>query len=192
MQTLRQFPKFLVLADFKKVPTGNARIVFLVVNVARSQVERRQMRGKKGNIRTVNFRNPILMRAAGVKMRLAMIGTNHKAASTTRRVQNYVFRLADAKGVHHVNQVFAGVMLAEFVAFFRRNQPLENAAQNVRADFLEIERAQFFQNRTPSVRREFVRKNQRTRPIVFGWIEKRFIITGFIYGVLKFLLEMDV
>ena len=83
-------------------------------------------------------------------------------------------------------------MLAEFVAFFRRNQALENAAQNVRADFLEIELVKFAQNGTPGIRREFVRENERASPIFFSGIKKRFVIPGDFHRVLKRLAEMNV
>ena len=62
-------------------------------------------------------------------------------------------------------------MLAELVAFFRRNQPLENAAQNIRADFLEVELVKFAQNRTPGVRRKFVLKDGRRGKINLHRIE---------------------
>ena len=41
------------------------------------------MRGKQGNVRAENFRDAILMRAAGVKMRFAMLGADEEAARTT-------------------------------------------------------------------------------------------------------------
>lgn len=64
----------------------DARIIFLLVDVARRQIERRQMRGKQGNVRAVNLRDAVLVRRAGIHVRLAMIGANQKAARTARRV----------------------------------------------------------------------------------------------------------
>ena len=86
------------------------------------------MRGEQGNVRPVNFRNAVLVQPAGVQVRFAMVGAHQKTARTARRIEHHILRLADAKGVHHVHQVFVGVMLAKLVPFLRRNQALENAA----------------------------------------------------------------
>ncbi|MGA2176189.1 MAG: hypothetical protein ABSH38_14530 [Verrucomicrobiota bacterium] len=198
-QTLRQLAKRLFGADFKEIPAGDARIVFLVVNLSRGQIERGQMSRKKGNVRSVDLGKPVLMRNArmcqafiAVEPGLAMISAHKKAAGAAGRVKNRVFRLANAKGIDHIHQVFVGVMLAEFVPFLRFNQPLKNATQNVRADFSEVKRTKVFEYGPPRVYRMFMAEYQRPRPILFRRIKQRFVVARGVNGFLKHLLKMQI
>ena len=48
--------------DFKEIAAPDARIVFLIVDVAGGQVQRGQMRGKNRDVHAVKLREPVLMR----------------------------------------------------------------------------------------------------------------------------------
>src|SRR5580700_10431796 len=111
------------------------------------------MGSEEGNVSAVDLGEPVLVGNTrvcqsfiAVEPGLAMISAHQKAAGAAGRVKNRVFCLAKAKSIHHIHEVFVGVMLAEFVAFFGRDQSLKNAAQNVRADFSEVKRLKVFED----------------------------------------------
>ena len=116
------------------------------------------MRGEKGDVGAVDLGEAILMGNAGVREplipvqpRLSMVSPDEKAARAASWVEDGILRLADAEGIDHVHEIFVGVVLAELVPFLRFDERFEDAAQDVRANLLEIEGAEIFQNGAPSV-----------------------------------------
>ena len=55
----------LLGADFEEVAAGDARIVFLVVNLAGGEVEGGEVGGKEGNVRAVDLGEAVLVGNAG-------------------------------------------------------------------------------------------------------------------------------
>src|SRR5438132_5743528 len=120
----------------------------------------------------------------------AVVSANEKAAGAACGVEHVVIGLADTKGVDDVNEVLVGVVLAEFVALLGFNEALEYAAENIGADFLEIEGAKILQNGAPGVRRVLVAKDVRPGPVLFSRVEEGFVVAGGFNGNLECLLEV--
>ena len=181
-------------ANFKEIAPCDSRVVRFHCDVARGEVERSEVRCEKGYVCAENLREAFVVAKLGIEPVLAMIRADKKAAGAARRIENAVFPAPDTKGIDEIDEFFVGVVLTEFVAFLRRDEALENRAENVAVDRGEIEGTQIVENGNPRIARVFVGKNQWPCPIAaFGfWIENSFIVAGKVDGFLKPLGEQRV
>ena len=86
-QKAKRFLFCHVIRDFEEIVAADARVILLVADVAGGEVQGGEMRGKKGDVRAVNLRQPVLMRDGSAfetlvlfQPGLAMVGANQKAA----------------------------------------------------------------------------------------------------------------
>src|SRR5207249_2427745 len=124
----------------------------------------------------VNFAQPLLVHRARIHQRLAMIGTDKKTAGAAGGIEHDGVMLANTKRIEHIDEVFTGVMLAEFVSLFGINEALENAAEDVAANLAEIERSQICEHGSPRIDGVVMLKNERPGPVFCVRIKERFVI----------------
>ena len=177
------------LGDLKEVPTGNEGVVLLVLDVARGQVERRQVGGKDGDVTAEDLLEQFLMALFAVLVSsaspsllgepgLAMVGSDEETAGPASRVQNDVARPPNAEGVDDVDNVLVGVVLPELLALFRRDEPLKDPADNVVGDLPEVVLVQVHEEARPSLSRAGGGEDERPGPFIHVGIEDGFVIPG--------------
>jgi len=162
----------------KKIVTGDARIVSFVIDFARGQIERCQMRGVRSDIAAVKFREQLDVQSVAIEAAFAIIGPHQEAPAATGRIQNYSVGAPNAESIY--NDIVAREMLSPPVALLRADQTLKDAADDVGGNVTEIVLGDPAERAAPSFGGLGVRENQFSRPgigIVIG-IKERFVIAG--------------
>src|SRR5438874_2653149 len=99
----------------------------------------------------------------------AVIRSYQEAAATTCRIQNVRARLPDAERVYHVNNVFAGVVLTEFMPFFGADEFLKGVAKDVCGNLFEVKPINGSDYLVPGFHRVGPRQCTESSPFLFFW-----------------------
>src|SRR5574341_348933 len=146
---------------------------------------RRAMRGERIDVAAVQPAEQILVRHAFVELVFAIPGAHQETARTAGGIEHDGFWLVNAKGVDDIHDVFFSVMLAELVAFFRADQLLKEAAENVRGNLFEVDSLDRVNELAPRLQRiDAGERHQRRFFVGFGK-EDRLVIAGAQNGFLK-------
>src|ERR1043166_8047594 len=171
-----QFDQLVVRCCFKKICALDTRVVALVDQFSRCEINGRQMRREVGYVGAEDPRDQFAMAKVGLQIFLARVGAHEKGPTTTPGIENSVIAIANAKGVYQVYDLRSGIVLAIFVPFLRRDQLLENATNNVIVQLRKIELVDVLQHTAPSFDSAGAQKRNAIAEIPAVEPEDRFVV----------------
>jgi hypothetical protein len=151
LQLLRQLDEGRVGQHVEKVRAPHAWVVLVLHQIAGGQVHRRQVCGELGYVRAVHVGEQVPVVAVLGQHLLAGVGAHQKSSTATSWVQHLGVAGANAETVYQVHHFNARVVLTVFVALFRSDQSLKDAAHHLVVELGEVELVNLVDQAAPAL-----------------------------------------
>ena len=105
------------------------------------------------NVTAVKLLQRFFVSQAAIELELAIVSPYQKPAAATGGIQYYVACFPNTKRIDDINDILIGIVLAKFVTFFRADQFLKYATQNVGRNLFKLKFFDCFYEFAPGLNR---------------------------------------